>query len=107
MSERKEQSSPRFRRKLHIFFITVSLAAGCMFIFKLFQFLKTIRRDELAGFAFDPIVVYGVVAVGFLFMLAWAFLSGQFKDVEEPKYEMLRRFEEQEPSELAHVRRSR
>ena len=103
----KSQGIGRTRQGILIFFCGAITVGGCMFIFKLFQFLKTIRRDELAGFAFDPIVVYGVVAVGFLFMLAWAFLSGQFKDVEEPKYEMLRRFEEQEPSELAHVRRSR
>ena len=70
-----------------------------MFTYKLFAFLTTIRRDELAGFAFDPIVIYAVVAIGFLFMLGWAFLSGQFKDVERPKYEMLERFAEQERAE--------
>ena len=70
-----------------------------MFIFKLFSFLKTIKRDELAGFAFDPILVYGMVAMGFLCLLAWAFLSGQFHDIERPKHDMLKRFEEQERAE--------
>ncbi len=95
------------RRRIDAFFITSVTIAGGMFVFKLFQFLKTIRKDELAGFAFDPIVIYGVVAVGFLFMLAWAFLSGQFRDVEAPKYEMLRRFDEQEATEIASVRGTR
>ena len=100
-------STPRFRTGIMIFFCTAVTLAGCMFIFKLSQFLATIRKDELAGFAFDPIIVYGVVAAGFLFMLAWAFLSGQFKDVESPKYEMLERFQADEANEIASVRRSR
>jgi hypothetical protein len=70
-----------------------------MFIYKLFAFLKTIKRDELAGFAFDPIIIYALVAMGFLCLLAWAFLTGQFRDIERPKYEMLERFEEQERAE--------
>ena len=70
-----------------------------MFVYKLSAFMQTIKRDELAGFAFDPILIYGVVAMGFLCMLAWAFLSGQFKNIEGPKYEMMERFDEQERAE--------
>lgn len=87
------------RAFLHAFFVLAVTAAGAMFVFKLFSFLTTIRRDELAGFAFDPIVIYGIVAMGFLLLLAWAFLTGQFRDVERPKYEMLERFAEQERRE--------
>ena len=75
-------------------------AAGCMFVYKLFAFLKTIKRDELAGFAFDPIIVYALVAMGFLCLLAWAYLTGQFREIERPKYEMFRRFAEQERAEF-------
>ena len=78
------------------FFVTAVTVAGCMFTYKLFAFMKTIRRDELAGFAFDPIVIYGVVASGFLCLLVWAFLSGQFRDIEAPKHAMLERALEQE-----------
>ena len=81
------------------FFILACTSAGAMFCFKLFAFLKTIKKDELAGFAFDPILVYGFVAMGFLFMLAWAYLSGQFHDVERPKFDMIERFDEQERAE--------
>lgn len=97
MSARTAES--RRLRPLHVFFVLACAAAGCMFIYKLFAFLKTIKRDELAGFAFDPIIVYAFVAMGFLFLLAWAYLSGQFHDVEQPKHDMLRRFEEQERAE--------
>lgn len=92
--------SRRGRRSIHVFFVLACTAAGCMFVYKLFSFLKTIKRDELAGFAFDPIIVYAFVAMGFLCLLAWAYLTGQFREIERPKYEMFRRFAEQEQAEF-------
>ena len=86
---------------LHVFFVLFVLGAGSLFVYKLFAFLSTIRRDELAGFAFDPIVVYGFVALGFLFLLVWAYMTGQFRDIERPKHEMMERFEEQEQHDAA------
>jgi len=83
-------------RAVHAFFVLAAVVAGCTFIYKLFAFLQTIKKDELAGFAFDPIMIYGLVAAGFLFLLAWAYLTGQFRDIERPKYDMLERFDEQE-----------
>lgn len=80
---------------LHLFFLLFILVAGGMFCYKLFAFMKTIKNDELAGFAFDPIVQYGFVAMGFGCLLYWAYLTGQFKNVEQPKYDMLERFESQ------------
>ena len=76
------QSKNRARSYIHIFFVTAITAAGGMFIFKLFSFLKTIKKDELAGFAFDPIMVYAFVAMGFhppaggLGALKWQFVLG-------------------------------
>ena len=86
---------------VHVFFCLFILTAGALFFFKLFAFLSTIRKDELAGFAFDPIITYGFVAMGFLCLLVWAYMSGQFRGIEDPKREMLERFFEQE----AHDRR--
>ena len=76
---------------VHAVFVVFVLAAGGLFFFKLFSFLATIKRDELAGFAFDPIVQYGFVAMGFLCLLVWAYLTGQFRDIERPKHDMLER----------------
>jgi len=87
------------RRAVHAFFVLACITAGGMFCFKLHEFLRTIKRDELAGFAFDPIVIYGLVACGFFLLLVWAFLSGQFKDVERAKYEMFERLAQQERDE--------
>lgn len=89
----------RVRSGVHVFFVAAITIAGCMFFYKLFSFLKTNKKDELAGFAFDPIIVYALVATGFLFLLAWAYLSGQFRDIESPKWDMLERFDEQEGAE--------
>lgn len=86
-------------RTTHVFFVTVCAIAGCMFFFKLHEFLRTIKRDELAGFAFDPILTYAFVAMGFFFLLVWAFLSGQFRDIERTKHDMLERFAQQERDE--------
>ena len=80
----------------HIMFTFFVLVAGGLFFFKLFAFMSTIRRDELAGFAFDPIITYGFVAMGFLCLLAWAYMTGQFRDIERPKHTMFERFEAQE-----------
>ncbi|MCB9915649.1 MAG: hypothetical protein H6828_10950 [Planctomycetes bacterium] len=101
MAAQLTQQEKRTRNAFHVFFIFVSLAAGGMFTFKLFSFLKTIKKDELAGFAFDPIMVYAFVAVGFLCLLAWAYLTGQFRDIERPKYELFEKFDEQERQEAA------
>lgn len=84
---------------LHYFFVLFVLVAGGMFCFKLFSFLSTIKRDELAGFAYDPMITYGFVAMGFLCLLMWAYASGQFRDIERPKYDMLERFDAQERAE--------
>ena len=100
MSEqRKPAQAGRPFGLLHACFCVFIVLAGGLFINKLYAFLSTIRRDELAGFAFDPIVVYAFVAMGFLLLLIWAWMSGQLRDVERPKHEMLERFNEQERME--------
>ena len=104
MSEPEARSAPeprRQRRAIHAFFVLACTVGGVMFVFKLHEFLLTIKRDELVGFAVDPILVYAFVAIGFLLLLAWAFLTGQFRDIERAKYEMLERVERQERAERA------
>ena len=87
------------RRLVHTFFVAACLAAGVMFAFKLHAFLRTIKRDELVGFAHDPILIYAFVATGFMCLLGWAFMTGQFRGIESTKVEMLERVESQERAE--------
>jgi len=89
------RQNERAHSRIRIFFLCAVAASGGMFTYKLYAFLSTIRRDDLAGFAYDPTIVYGFVAAGFLFMLAWAYVSGHFRDVESPKHDMFVRFREQ------------
>ena len=100
MNSSNSELGAKPRRAIHVFFVIAVTVAGCMFTFKMYSFLKTVKRDELAGFAFDPILIYAFVAMGFLCLLAWAYLTGQFRDVERPKYDMLERFDEQERAEF-------
>lgn len=58
---------------------------------KLYEFFETARESKAGVFAVTPIVNYLLVGIGFLFLLAWAVLTGMFHDIEAPKYRMLER----------------
>ena len=92
-------------RGVHNFFIVACVVGGGMFCFKLFSFMRTIKKDELAGFAFDPIMIYGWVSIGFLFLLVWAYSTGQFKDIERAKFEMLEKYDAQVRAEALQAAR--
>jgi cbb3-type cytochrome oxidase maturation protein len=36
-----------------------------------------------------PVLTYLLVAAGYLLLFLWAYASGQFRDLEGPKYRML------------------
>jgi nitrogen fixation-related uncharacterized protein len=71
-------------------------AAAVAFVYKIAEFLFTLNEGAVQGFADVPVTIYFVVAAGWLLLLVWCFLSGKFKDVEQPKYDMLRMEEEYE-----------
>ena len=71
-------------------------AAGVAFVYKIAEFIFTLSSNDVKGFADVPVTIYFVVAAGWLLLLIWCFVSGKFRNVEEPKYEMLRMEEEYE-----------
>lgn len=71
-------------------------AAGVGFVYKITEFIFTLRENDVKGFADVPVTIYFCVAAGWLLLLVWCFVSGQFKHVEQPKYDMLRMEEEYE-----------
>jgi nitrogen fixation-related uncharacterized protein len=76
---------------LWIFGPTVIIVAGTAFIFKLTEFIHVATSEgpnALASFLI-PVMNYLLVAAGFLCMFFWAYFTGQFRDVEAPKYRML------------------
>ncbi|MFQ5748966.1 MAG: hypothetical protein ACE5H3_05845 [Planctomycetota bacterium] len=83
-----------------VFFTGASLFAGVGFLVKLYEFLVSIDDASIIGFAIAPLVNYALVACGFLALLVWAFLGGQFSDVEKTKYDFLEdqeRFDREDP----------
>ncbi len=71
-------------------------AAGVAFVYKITEFIFTLRENEVKGFADVPVTIYFCVAGGWLLLLVYCFVSGQFRNVEQPKYDMLRQEEEYE-----------
>lgn len=83
--------SPRARRFLWAFSVVMVLTAGSAFVFKLIEFIVTATTrgpDALASFLI-PVLNYLLVAAGFFCLFLWAYFTGQFRDVEAPKYRML------------------
>jgi cbb3-type cytochrome oxidase maturation protein len=74
---------------LWVFSIIMVLTAGSAFLFKLIEFTYSFTRSPTVQFSLMPIMTYLVVAAGFACLFMWAYLSGQFKDVEAAKHRML------------------
>lgn len=69
----------------------VTLVCAFTFATKLMNFTLTIWRGgpSMLGFAIVPVTLYLSVAGGFLLLLIWAFMKGQFSDIERAKFELL------------------
>jgi hypothetical protein len=70
--------------------------AGIAFAYKIAAFIFTLSSADFRGTFDVSIVVYFFVSAGWLCVLAWAFLTGKFKQMERAKYDMLRQEEEYE-----------
>ena len=83
------QPQPRERRVLWISMIFGIIIAGAAFCYKVAEFIFTLSDERAKGFAEVPVLVYFVVATGWLLLLVWCFLTGKFVNQEAAKYEML------------------
>lgn len=74
---------------------------GVAFFFKLYKFGSTLFENgsDMLGFAVLPVSNYLFIAAGFLMLLVWAYLRGEFEDIEGPKYELLKDHERYEAEE--------
>ena len=88
---RGERSAPSLNWFLWIFGPLVILVAGTAFLFKLIEFVHTAttKGPDAMGSFLMPVLTYLLVAAGYLLLFLWAYASGQFRDVEGPKYRML------------------
>lgn len=83
--------SPQARRFLWIFSIAMVAIAGSAFVFKLVEFTitATTKGPDALGSFLIPVLNYLLVAAGFFCLFLWAYSTGQFRDLEAPKYRML------------------
>ena len=72
------------------------------FISKFVEFVRTLRTVEGGGFTIVPIMNYLLVTAGFVCLLMWAIKHGMFRNVEGPKYDMLKQDEEINRHDLPH-----
>ena len=74
-----------------IFGPAVIIVAGTAFLFKLIEFVivATSKGPEALSSFLIPVLNYLLVATGFICLFLWAYFTGQFRDVERPKYRML------------------
>ena len=79
------------RRFLWIFSVAMVVTAGTAFAFKLIEFIHTATTTgpSAMGSFLIPVLNYLMVAAGFGLLFLWAYLSGQFRDLESAKYRML------------------
>ena len=92
------------RRFLWIFSVVMLAITSSAFIFKLIEFAYSFVGDQSLHVAIVPVLTYLIVAAGFACLFFWAYLTGQFKNVEAPKYRMLEMQDEIDAKEgLGHV----
>jgi hypothetical protein len=85
-----------------VVFTIIVGGCGLAFMTKLYRFIGTLYEGgpDALGFALVPVMNYLTVAAGFVMLLVWAFLNGQFVDIERAKYEMLEneaRYDREDP----------
>jgi len=72
------------------FSVVLVVTAGTAFLFKLIEFVYTAVHGTGALTSFlIPVTNYLLVAAGFACLFFWAYLGGQFRNVERAKYRML------------------
>jgi hypothetical protein len=80
-----------FRRAIVSFFLILCGISGVGFSYKIFEFADDLADQKGLQFAGAHLLTYGLVATGFLMLLAYSFLRGQFRDIEKAKFELLER----------------
>jgi hypothetical protein len=59
------------------------------FVTKFIEFIHTYRERSDGVFAITPITNYLLASFGFFCLLLWAAMNGMFRDIEQPKHQML------------------
>ncbi len=65
------------------------VVAGGTFVYKLYEFIVAASQGQMPGLLIASVVPYFLVSLGFLLLAAWAYGTGQFRDIEGPKYQLI------------------
>ncbi len=87
---KQETSNRRFRSVATVLlalFILIPSLYG--FGSKLREFVLLTDAGSDGIFAMTPVVNYLLASAGFFFMLLWAMINGMFRDIEQPKNDLL------------------
>ena len=99
----ESQSEHKVRRFMLWFFGFVVVAGGLGFSYKLYEFIQDLTKTEGLRFAGAHILIYLLVAGGFMLLLAFAFMTGHFANIEKAKFEMLEEQCERDRQEFAEL----
>ena len=77
-------------------------AAGVTFMFKLYEFVAASTTGILPGIVTATVLPYFFISGGFLLLAAWAWAGGHYKNIEQPKRDMLLQEEEYDRLESQH-----
>lgn len=77
------------RRVVLVFFLIAIGISGLGFSVKLYEFADDLTDKAGVRFAGAHLMTYALVALGFLMLLSLCFVTGQFRDIEEPKHDLL------------------
>ena len=75
------------------------IAAGVTFMFKLYEFVAASITGIVPGLITATVLPYFFISGGFLLLAGWAWAGGHYKNIEQPKRDMLIQeelYEEQE-----------
>ncbi|MCB0090723.1 MAG: hypothetical protein KDE54_22640 [Caldilineaceae bacterium] len=94
------QLQNRNGKALSVLVVALSVvAAGVTFLFKLYEFVAVSTTGIVPGIVTATVLPYFFVSGGFLLLAGWAWAGGHYKNIEQPKRDMLKQeeiYEEQE-----------
>lgn len=71
--------------------VLILIPSGYGFIGKFIELVNVAKGEAGGAFAVAPIMNYLLASIGFFCLLLWAAGQGMFRDIENPKYQMLDR----------------
>lgn len=97
------KSQTQRSKSLSVLVVALSVvAAGVTFMFKLYEFVAASTTGIVPGIVTATVLPYFFISGGFLLLAGWAWAGGHYKNIEQPKRDMLMQEEIYEEQERRH-----